>query len=352
MVETDHMARTSQYICAISPLIDIQLPQNDSFIINLAFQPQLNHSNPVTNTTEYFAFFEHKSKTKAYLTLLIESESYHKSLFYMKCLMTPLVLSALVWFSVRLYMHDLYISIPDRLLIASAIAQILFNIPAEVIVMKWDEPYLKLIDEIGCIGLQGCLLLFWVVYTKDKLAKNEAWERNTRYYWKHILLVTLSCLVAALFVIYNRGPTFSNAFRNHWTETNTIFTSLGFIFGLVVVAMIYQMYLSILICKLLCDVTVEYQHLSLRMNWRIKMILLYNLLTSLLTVGGFVLQQAVRLGLNWNQQFFVDPVPMHLVMAGPYYVGLQGNVNELMLVNIYLNYQAFLRESLIIQLPL
>ena len=45
---------------------------------------------------------------------------------------TPFVMTALVWFVVRMYLNDLYISIPDRLLVVAAMAQLLQNIPTEV----------------------------------------------------------------------------------------------------------------------------------------------------------------------------------------------------------------------------
>ena len=40
-------------------------------------------------------------------------------------------MTALVWFVVRMYLNDLYISIPDRLLVVAAMAQLLQNIPTE-----------------------------------------------------------------------------------------------------------------------------------------------------------------------------------------------------------------------------
>ena len=43
-------------------------------------------------------------------------------LSYLKCSFVPLVAAGLAWFVVRLYLNDLYISIPDRLLAASALA--------------------------------------------------------------------------------------------------------------------------------------------------------------------------------------------------------------------------------------
>ena len=41
-------------------------------------------------------------------------------------------MTALVWFVVRMYLNDLYISIPDRILVVAALAQLLQNVPTEV----------------------------------------------------------------------------------------------------------------------------------------------------------------------------------------------------------------------------
>jgi hypothetical protein len=57
------------------------------------------------------------------LTLITESKDYHRGIFLLKCLSTPFVIGALLLFCVRMYLNDLYISIPDRLLIAVALAQ-------------------------------------------------------------------------------------------------------------------------------------------------------------------------------------------------------------------------------------
>lgn len=53
-------------------------------------------------------------------------------MFYLKCLSTPFVLTALVWFVVRMYLNDLYVSIPDRLVILAGFVLFLQNIPTEV----------------------------------------------------------------------------------------------------------------------------------------------------------------------------------------------------------------------------
>ena len=335
LVKSKTMDRTAQYICSISPLLDINLPHNKSYIVTLEFFPDIADYNQslVTrisssktqvnvSSNEYYSFFEGQADINPILTLVMESRDFHTCLFYLKCIFTPFVVAALIWFFVRMYLNDLYISIPDRLLIACALAQCVQNVPTEVLVANWDNAYLKLLDEFGTLMLTCSLCLFWVIYTKDKLATNEPWERNTRYYWKHILLIVLCALVCALFVIYIRGPSLANPFNNQWTSSSNVSVSLGFIFGLVSLALIYQLYLSILVLKLLCDVPV--QHPGLGKSWRIKFILVYCYLASLFTISGFVLRLAMKLSLNWNQQFHIDPVPFHLSYASPFLLGLQG----------------------------
>ena len=46
--------------------------------------------------------------------------------------------------------------------------------------------------------------------------------------------------------------------------------------------------------------------------WRLKLVLLYCFAASVATAGGLVLRTATTLALNWNQQFYLDPVPFHL----------------------------------------
>ena len=64
----------------------------------------------------------------SYLTLARETDSFHRTFFYAKCLFTPLVMMALIWFMVRLCLNDLYVTIHDRLLITASLAQVIINI--------------------------------------------------------------------------------------------------------------------------------------------------------------------------------------------------------------------------------
>ena len=49
-----------------------------------------------------------------------------------------------------------------------------------------------------------------------------------------------------------------NPFVNHWSTGADVAISLGFVFGLAVFALMYQTYLSVLIFRVLCDVTVRF----------------------------------------------------------------------------------------------
>ena len=179
-------------------------------------------------------------------------------------------------------------SIPDRLLITCALAQTLHNVPVEALIAEgnmWDaSPYIKLLDDLSKFILVSSLFLFWLIYTKDKvsftqfysislnvtqcysiylfffqkqISTKEPWERNTRYYWRQIAVVILSGLIAALWVVYGRGPGFRNAFKNHWlVDTPSVMVSLGLIFSLAALALAYQTYLSVLVFRALCDISV------------------------------------------------------------------------------------------------
>ena len=157
------------YACTLTPLFSLELLSNQSYILQLSFSPQSSNKS--------YDLFGLTTRTvtvqKAALTLVIESSAFHSAIFYLKCFCLPFVLGALVIFSIRLYLNDLYVSIPDRLLITCALAQTLHNIPVEALIAEgnfWPaSPYMKLIDELGRFVLITCLFIFWVVYTKDKV---------------------------------------------------------------------------------------------------------------------------------------------------------------------------------------
>jgi len=308
--------------------------------LQLNFSPPRAKNGSDASDLDAFGITESPVVIKqAFLTLVVEDRGFHTAMFYLKCFCVPFILGALVIFGIRLYLNDLYVSIPDRLLVTCALAQIIHDIPVEAMIADgniWEaSPYLKLMDDLGRFLLITCLFLFWIIYTKDKISTKEPWERNTRYYWRQIVIVILGGLIAMMWAVYGRGPGLSNAFKNHWlVDTPTVLVSLGLIFSLAALALAYQTYLSVLIFRALCDISVVHyrQHYCAATGrsfvphriWRIKMVLLYSFAVSVLTIGGLILHLAMELSLHWNPQFYLNPVPFHLTFASAYILGLNG----------------------------
>ena len=94
--------------------------------------------------------------------------------------------------------------------------------------MNWPLPHIKLLDDLSFLLLVCSLQLFWAVYTSDKVAANEPWERNSKYYCKTILLISLATVTAALFTVYNKGPTYKSVGFGHFFIFMLLFRGLSF----------------------------------------------------------------------------------------------------------------------------
>ena len=341
---------TVTYTCTLTPLFDLLLVNtNSSYLVRLRFispeevnlkipkaiqkvdKRKNNRRYKIEKGSEESSLLNSPAaRIQTYLTLITEISQFHTALMIAKCIFTPFILAALGLFCVRTYQNDLYVTIPDRLLITSAFAIVLHNIPLEVLIEYFGESawssYLKVVDELLFLAPMVSLMLFWCIFTADKLARNEPWERNTRYYWLPILIVVMSSIVAGLFVVYSSGPVVPSPFNSHWLEgSDAVRVSIGLLFTLAGLALTYQTYLAILVFRVLCDISVSYSTstMVLRM-WRLKMVLLYSFVVSLLTIGGYVLKLAIQLGLYWNPQFYLEPIPFHLTLASSYLLGLHG----------------------------
>ena len=126
-----------------------------------------------------------------------------------------------------------------------------------MIVANYPDSYLTLLDPLSHIVLVTCLALFWTVFSLDKLADNEPWERNTRYYWRPLTAILLSAGVALLGVLFLRLPPLNNPFTSHWLPgpSPTIFVALGFTFSLAIIIASFHTYLSVLVFRVVCDIT-------------------------------------------------------------------------------------------------
>ena len=166
------------YSCTLTPLFSVELLSNQSYILQLSFTPPVPKNGSLHQVLDDFGISQTPVVIKqASLTLIVEDRNFHTALFYLKCFCVPLILGGLVIFGIRLYLNDLYVSIPDRLLVTCAFAQIVHDIPVEALIAEgsiWEaSPYLKLMDDLSRILLITCLFLFWIVYTKDKVSINQ-----------------------------------------------------------------------------------------------------------------------------------------------------------------------------------
>ena len=162
------------FLCVLTPLLELFPLSNSTYITSVQVELLADSNSPVNlvNTNATLA---------TYLSTVTESQRFHQARFYAKCVFSPLLLVALVWFLVRLCMNDLYITIPDRLVITTALAHLLNNLPVELAVIYLPWPQLLVAGQLTEILSFSTLALFWIVFTLDKLADNEPWERTTRY---------------------------------------------------------------------------------------------------------------------------------------------------------------------------
>ena len=237
--------------CSLHPLLELSVVSNSSYIV------QVQLEEPAPSGTSSLSILTANSTVSSQLTVVRESADYHHFVFYIKCFFTPLILASLVWFMVRLCINDFYVTIHDRLLITAGLAQVLANVPSEVLVAAFPEPFFRLIDPVAHIILLTSLTLFWTVFILDKIASNEPWERTTLYYWKVLAILLLAALTCLLGLLYLTLPALTNPFSSHWQAGITTLASLAFTFFLAVTAAAFQTYLAVLIFRLLCDISVQ-----------------------------------------------------------------------------------------------
>ena len=85
------------YHCTLHPFLELLVLSNSSYALQVRLSTRERSELLAANVTVSSA-----------LTVVRETDSFHRIYFYLKCLFTPLVLLGLVWFMVRLCVNDLY----------------------------------------------------------------------------------------------------------------------------------------------------------------------------------------------------------------------------------------------------
>ena len=139
--ESETTAPELSFLCALSPVMELFPLSNSTYIASLQVE-RLVDTNPVINLVNTNATLV------TYLSTVSESQRFHQVRFYTKCVFSPLILVSLVWFLVRLCMNDLYITIPDRLVITAALAHLINNLPLELVMVYLPFPHLLLAAQV------------------------------------------------------------------------------------------------------------------------------------------------------------------------------------------------------------
>ena len=176
------------FLCTLIPTLEVFPLSNSTYIISI-------HLDSMEIADDKIDLMNTNATIASLLTVVSESDLFHQLKFYMKCTFSPIILFCLIWFLVRLCFNDLYVNIPDRLIITAAVVQILANIPTELIFSQLSLPYMFLVDPVSQVITLTVLASFWIIFTLDKLADNEPWERHTRYYWKTLFCILLGRLL-------------------------------------------------------------------------------------------------------------------------------------------------------------
>lgn len=298
------------FLCTLVPAIELFPLSNSTYIFTVQIK-KLNNSSDANNIN----LMEANSTIESQLSIVHQTSIYNQLKFYMKCIFSPIILFSLIWFLVRLCYNDLYVNIPDRLIITAALNQLLANIPTELVSSNMVVPYLYLIDPACQIITFTVLAIFWVVFTQDKLADNEPWERTTKYYWKHLLSLLLVGLLGLMTVFYLNMPFLSNPFNNHWQPGVTLPVSLALVVTLILALAAFQSYLAIIMFKVICDISIHYPTTS--RAWRLKGVLVYSFIVSLLLCLALMLTLAIQILLHWNPHHSTSqPLPYGMSTAG------------------------------------
>ena len=176
--------RELPFLCTLIPTVEVYPLSNSTYIISL-------HLDSIDIAEDNIDLMNTNATVASQLTVISESDLFHQLKFYMKCTFSPIILFCLIWFLIKLCFNDLYVNIPDRLIITASVVQILGNIPTDLIFSSLAVPHMLLVDPVSQVVTFTVLAAFWIIFTLDKLADNEPWERHTKYYWRSLLLILL-----------------------------------------------------------------------------------------------------------------------------------------------------------------
>ena len=297
-LDSEHAYR---YNCDLIPLFELGSLHHDFYLLNLRMPPNMENQRnvdigkPVDITL--VAIFQNGGFTKVWVSL--------KTVFF------PLVVALLVWFWRRVQALQREPALIECMLFALGICLSVLNLPLEYLTLRFDMPYMLLITDIRQGVFYAVLLSFWLVFAGEHLMVSDDCDRNRlAAYWKHLSAVACGCISLFIFDMCERGVQLTNPFYSIWGTRVGTNLALSFIIMAGVSASLYFCFLSWMIWRVFCNISVKRQALPAMSSvrrlhyegiiYRFKFLMLATLTCAAMTVIGFILGQVAEGHWKWD----------------------------------------------------
>lgn len=276
------------YNCSILPLFELGSLHHDFYLVNLRLPMDKNKNQQLGPVEDIW------------LVTINQNGGFTKVWVSLKTVFFPIIICIMVWFWRRVHLLNRSPVLLEYMLLTLGLALSLLNMPLEYLTLLFDMPYMLLVGDIRQGIFYSALLSFWLVFAGEHLTIQENQEKlGIRHYWKHLTAVAIGCISLLAFDLLERGTQLRNPFYSIWVSDIGTNLALTFIILAGICAGVYFLFLSYMIWKVFCNISVKRTALpsmssARRLHYkgiiyRFKFLMLATLLCAAMTVIGFIL---------------------------------------------------------------
>uniref|UniRef100_A0A6M2DUR2 Protein wntless n=1 Tax=Xenopsylla cheopis TaxID=163159 RepID=A0A6M2DUR2_XENCH len=191
-------------------------------------------------------------------------------------------------------------------------------------------PFMLLLGDIRQGIFYAMLLSFWLIFAGEHMLIQDCKKSTLKEYWKNLCAVAMGCVSLFIFDMCERGVQLHNPFYSIWVTDIGTNLALTFIILAGISAGVYFMFLSYMIWKVFCNISIKQSSLpamstARRLHYegliyRFKFLMLATLLCAALTVTGFILGQVTEGKWKWD-----DDIDLNFTSA--FFTGVYGMWN-------------------------
>ena len=296
-----------RYNCDLLPLFELGSLHHDFYLLNLRLPPNMANQKNVGIG----------KLVDVNLVVIFQNGGFTKVWVSMKTVFFPLVVALLVWFWRRVQALQREPALIECMLLTLGICLSVLNLPLEYLTLRFDMPYMLLITDIRQGVFYAVLLSFWLVFAGEHLMVSEDCDRNRlAAYWKHLSAVACGCISLFIFDMCERGVQLTNPFYSIWGTRVGTNLALSFIIMAGVSASLYFCFLSWMIWRVFCNISVKRQALPAMSSvrrlhyegiiYRFKFLMLATLTCAAMTVIGFILGQVAEGSWKWDEDITLN----------------------------------------------